>query len=141
MFSLLSRRPRRATPAPAARLGLHSLDDRFVPAAPVISNFHASQIAAGVYQLTGTVTDADQSSTQGMTVTFGGGLQGFDGKTATVAADGTFAVTLTLSVIEAGCVTATTKDVDNNVSTEVWDTIDPVMPAGNGGGKGAGGGS
>lgn len=139
MFSYFKRRPLRATPVRAARLNLQSLDDRMVPAAPVISEFNATSISSGVYVVTGKVTDDDQTTTQGMIVTLGGGLQGADGKTVTVSSNGYFSITVTLTTLEAGTISAQTKDTDNNESNVPWQTVNPLPPSGKDNGGPVGG--
>lgn len=74
--------------------------------APSIINFTATRSVNTVYIFTGQVLD---ESAAGLTVSFGG-LQSLLGKTATVAPNGTFSLTVELAQGEEGCATAQTTD-------------------------------
>jgi hypothetical protein len=91
-----------------------------VNAAPVISNFSGSPIGGDFWTFEGTVTDPDDN-VQGMTVTFGGVLAGYN-ITTTVLSDGTFTFTQDLVGLQRGTATAQTQDPHGALSNlaEYW---------------------
>jgi hypothetical protein len=76
------------------------------PPAPTITNFQAIAQPYGVWEFKGTVTGTPDPA--GMTITFGG-MPDLAGKTAAVAADGTFDVYFQLDN-ESGTAAAITRD-------------------------------
>lgn len=115
-----SRTLKRAAAPLRASLGLHPLDDRIVPAAPVIHNFASTQVSAGLWMLTGSVTDDE--SVGGLAVAFSGPAE-VDGLKADVETDGSFVVFVNVSV--GGTVEATVEDWTSLVSDPVYTSIYP----------------
>jgi hypothetical protein len=84
---------------------------------PVIQNFRASWVSGTTWVLSGSVSD---ESPAGLTVQFGG-VGSADGRTATVAADGTFSLTVTLQPGEGGMVSALCTDwfdMQSNIASD-----------------------
>jgi hypothetical protein len=84
--------------------------------APTISSFGGSQGPNNTWIFTGEVSDP---SPAGLVITFGG-IPELQGKTATVEADGSFSITVTLQPGETGTATAQTTDwwgLESNVAT------------------------
>jgi hypothetical protein len=79
---------------------------------PVIVDFTATQAYGNAWIFEGTVVG---SNLQGLTITFGG-LTSLAGKTATVAANGTFSLVQTLANGEFGTATAQTTDLNGQSS-------------------------
>ena len=75
---------------------------------PVITDFGAVQGRGDFWTFEGTVTDPDDS-VEGMVVTFGGVLEGYN-VSAVVQADGTFSLTQPFPGLENGIASAQTQD-------------------------------
>jgi hypothetical protein len=80
--------------------------------APVISNFHATNVGAHQWTISGTVSDFTPG---GLTVQLGG-IPELNGKTATTDAEGDFSITITVPAGENGTVWATCTDWFNLTS-------------------------
>jgi hypothetical protein len=86
-------------------------------AAPVITEFDASQQVGTLWHFDGTVTAADYNN---MVITFGGLNGALNGETTTVNADGTFSVSFLLPRGVRGTVTAIATDCFGQESNEAW---------------------
>lgn len=139
-----ARRPVRVRPVRRAQLSLEVLERReqpsdfFVPQpyaqdpnapiygppeesyaaneAPAVQDFNVQSLGYGVFILSGHVADEQPG---GLTVRFGGGIEGMDGVTVTTDANGNFSVTVTVPAGEFGTVTATVVDSQGQTSTSV----------------------
>jgi hypothetical protein len=93
-------------------------------AGPVISNFSASEGYNNIWTFSGSVADG-YGSAVGLTVTFGG-LNSLAGKSATVAANGTFSLIVQLQPGEGGYATAQTTDSYGFTSNMAQVLVDPT---------------
>jgi hypothetical protein len=87
--------------------------------APVIESLEATNNTGSYWILTGTVTGPD---VEGLVVSFSSNTD-FDGKSATVEADGTFELCLNLPSGQQGTVTAITQDGWGQESNEIWTSV------------------
>ena len=98
-----------------------SVENVLTSTVPVISNFSARWVFGTVWTFSGRVSDEYAA---GLTVRFGG-LPSLQGKTAVVAADGTFSLTVILANGEQGTATAQTTDWWGQDSNQAWMTVHP----------------
>lgn len=151
MGLFFARRPVRVRPVRRARLSLEFLERREQPSdfflpptgqtpntpvygppaessqddnAPSIQNFTIIRNLDGSYTIRGYVSDEQPG---GLTVTFGGGINGIDDKTATTDANGYFTFTVTLPVGTSGGVTATVHDSQGQQSASVSRYLEVVQ--------------
>jgi hypothetical protein len=96
------------------------------PLPPVIVGFTGTGGYSNYWTFSGKVCC---SNAAGLVVTFGG-LPELQGKTATVAADGTFKITVQLRPGECGEATAQTTDSYGQLSNLAWFLVEQPMPGG-----------
>jgi hypothetical protein len=127
MFGLFQRsHATRVGPRGRVFLQVESLAQRDQPdGTPSIVNFDSQALGGGLYQITGTVIDANPG---GLVVSLGGDSSVI-GQTATTNSDGTFGLTVQLQAgdIDAGVITATTFDSQGLQSQPVSVDVPPSI--------------
>jgi hypothetical protein len=144
LFNLFGR-PARPAPVRRTRLFLEALAERWVPDGtptlndpmyltapidqpPVITDFEAVELSAGLYSLEGTVQDPDEDPA-GLTVTFHGPQSAIDGRTEMTGSGGhfEFVVQLPTDGTGSGTITAQAADRAGKLSNTASDYVSPTI--------------